>query len=34
VINEDIIARQGQEGPIQVDDFLNSFDFDALEWAN
>jgi hypothetical protein len=32
VINEDIIARQ--EGPVQVDDFLNSFDFDALEWAN
>jgi hypothetical protein len=34
VINEDIIARQGQEGPVQVDDFLNSFDFNALEWAN
>ena len=34
VINEDIIARQEQEGPVQVDDFLNSFDFDALEWAN
>ena len=26
--NEDIIARQ--EGSVQVDDFLNSFDFEAL----
>jgi len=32
VINEDIIARQ--EGPGQVEDFLNSFDFGSLEWAN
>jgi len=34
VINEGIIARQEQEGPVQADDFLNSFDFGALEWAN